>query len=244
VNAAELGNCYADSTRAAAYSKLEFAGTYHLAFRDLPAILAAHARGTRAVDFGCGTGRSTRLLKRCGFGAFGLDVSAQMVAKAQELDSSGDYRVMRDEDFSLVDPGACDVVLSAFTFDNIATFEKKVRLFRGLRGLLAPGGCIVSVVSSPEIYLHEWASFSTKDFPENQDARSGDVVRIITRDCEDSRPVEDILWSDESYRDVYRAAGLVPAQRTAPLADGHEPYEWVSEREIAPWVIWVLKSAQ
>ena len=48
-------------------------------------------------------------------------------------------------------------------------------------------------MSSPEIYLHEWASFSTKEYPENRFARSGDVVRIITKDFADRRPAEDIL---------------------------------------------------
>jgi len=52
--------------------------------------------------------------------------------------------------------------LAAFTFDNIPTMEKKVRLFRGLGSLLESHGRIVSLVSSPEIYMHEWASFSTK----------------------------------------------------------------------------------
>jgi hypothetical protein len=32
----DFANCYEDATRAEAYSKLEFANTYHLAFCDLP----------------------------------------------------------------------------------------------------------------------------------------------------------------------------------------------------------------
>jgi len=31
----------------------------------------------------------------------------------------------------------------------------------------------VLIVSRPEIYTYEWASFSTKDFPENRQAKSG-----------------------------------------------------------------------
>ena len=52
-------NCYDSATRAEAYSKLEFANTYHLAFRDLPDIFRAYVKGTAALDFGCGAGRST-----------------------------------------------------------------------------------------------------------------------------------------------------------------------------------------
>lgn len=154
----------------------------------------------------------------------------------------GDYRLIRDGDFSEFRSGAFDLVLSLFTFDNIAA-EKKVSLFRGLGGLLQPGGRIVSVVSSPEIYVHEWASFSTKDFPDNRSANSGDVVRTIVTDHGDRRPVEDILCTDESYQEVYRSAGLQLLGNYKPLADGDEPYQWVHETRIAPWVVYVLKRA-
>ena len=54
-------------------------------------------------------------------------------------------------------------------------------------------------------------------------------------------PVEDILWTDESYRAVYREASLEAVQVFKPLAKGDEPYSWVSETKIAPWVIYVLR---
>jgi hypothetical protein len=165
-----------------------------------------------------------------------------MVAKAKQLDPSGDYRLIRDGDFSQFNPAACDLVLGAFTFDNIA-MGKKIALFRELAGLLNPEGRIVNVVSSPEIYVNEWASFSTKDFPENRLAHSGDVVRIITTDYADRRPVEDIICTDDAYQEIYREAGLQSVAMYKPLATGGEPYEWVSETRIAPWVIYVLRRA-
>jgi len=119
----------------------------------------------------------------------------------------------------------------------------KTRIFCDLGKLLAPNGTIVSLVSSPEIYTHEWASFTTKDFPENATARSGDVVRIVVTDHQDRRPVEDILWTDESYWAVYREANLQGIQVVRPLAKGDEPYSWVNETTIAPWVIYALRRA-
>ncbi|HVO79523.1 MAG TPA: methyltransferase domain-containing protein [Terriglobales bacterium] len=240
----EFTNCYQDQTRAEAYAKLEFAGTYYLAYRDLPAIFAEHVRGKEAIDFGCGTGRSTRFLREHGFHAIGIDISGDMIRKARQLDPGGDYRLIEDGDFSQFRPQSFDLVLAAFTFDNIAGEEKKVQLFQGLGGLLRPQGRIVMVVSSPEIYLHEWASFSTKDFPENRQARSGDVVKIIVTDHEDRRPVEDIVWTDEAYREVFGRAGLAVVENYKPLATAEEPYAWVSETEVAPWVIYVLQAQQ
>ena len=138
--------------------------------------------------------------------------------------------------------GTFDAVLSAFAFDNIPG-AAKIRIFADLAKLLKTNGVIINIVSSPQIYTHEWASFTTKDFPENASAASGDIVRIITTDHADRRPVEDILWTDESYRAVYRAAGLEMLAMYEPLASGEEPYAWVNETKIAPWVIYVLKRA-
>jgi hypothetical protein len=101
----------------------------------------------------------------------------------------------------------------------------------------------VLIVSRPEIYTHEWASFSTKDFPENQLAKSGEKVRIIVTDHADPRPVEDIVFTDESYREVFEEAHLRLLQKYEPLAREDEPYWWVSELRIAPWAVYVVECA-
>jgi len=68
-------------------------------------------------------------------------------------------------------------------------------------------------------------------------------VKIIVTDHADQRPVEDILWTDESYREVFAAAGLTSIQKYEPLATGNEPYPWISETRIAPWAVYVLERA-
>jgi len=239
----EFSNVYDDEARAKAYAELEFPGTYYLAFRDLPAIIHEHVGGRRAVDFGCGAGRSTRFLRALGFEAVGVDSSEPMLARARERDPGGDYRHAPEGDVGGMAAGAFDLVLSAFTFDNIPTMEKKIALFGSLRRLLAQGGRIVSLVSAPEIYVNEWASFSTRDFPENRAARNGDTVRIVMLDVEDRRPVEDVLWTEEAYREVYERSGLLPLRTYRPLGRQADSIPWVNETTIAPWVIYVLGPA-
>ncbi len=234
-------NCYEDARRAEAYAQLEFANTYYLAYRDLPEIINTHGTGKKALDFGCGTGRSTRFLRKLGFEVTGIDIAPEMIAKAKELDSAGDYRLVKDDDFTGLEKGCFDLVLSAFTFDNISGFLTKMRFFGDLSGLLNDSGKIISVVSSPEIYVHEWASFTTKDYPENRKAQTGDIVRIVTTDFADRRPTEDILCTDEAYREIYERIGLNVRAVYRPLGRQSEPYPWVSETTIAPWVIYVLE---
>lgn len=233
-------NSYADVAYAAAYAKLEFPGTYYLAYRDLPALFAKHVTGQVALDFGCGAGRSTRFLAKLGFDAVGVDIAQEMVREALAIDPANEYHVVGDGNLSRFADDIFDLVFAAFTFDNIATREKKVALFAELARVIRPTGRIVTLVSSPDIYRNEWASFSTKDFPENRQAKCGDVVRIIVTALADKRPVEDILWPDADYRDVYRQASLSVVDVLKPLGKPEDPCEWVNEMTLSPWVIYVL----
>jgi SAM-dependent methyltransferase len=240
----EFSNVYEDARRAEAYAKLEFPGTYYLAYRDLPEIISRYVKGKKAIDFGCGTGRSTRFLQKLGFDVAGLDIAEDMIKKARGFDPQGKYHLIEDGDLGQFERGSYDLILSAFTFDNIPTKERKVKLFAELRNLLNGEGKIVNLVSSPEIYVNEWASFSTKDFPENRKAKCGDKVKIIVTAIDDKRPVEDIIWPDEDYRETYKEAGLKIIETRKPLAREDEPFEWVNETKIAPWVIYVLSKLQ
>jgi SAM-dependent methyltransferase len=235
-----FNNVYEDEERAEAYAKLEFPGTYHLAFRDLPGIFSVHVKGKRAMDFGCGTGRSTRFLKGQGFDTVGVDISGDMIGKARELDPEGEYLVVGDGDLSALGQASFDLILCAFPFDNIAGVDHRAELLRGLGDLLSDEGRIVVLGSTPEMYTNEWLSFSTKDFPENFIAGSGDKVAIIQLDTEDKRPVVDILWFPEDYDLLFKDAGLNLIASYHPLANHDEPWVWVNETRIAPWVIYVL----
>jgi ubiquinone/menaquinone biosynthesis C-methylase UbiE len=237
-----FSNVYDDAERARAYSDLEFPGTYYLGFRDLPALVRKHVRGTRALDFGCGTGRSTRFLKDLGFEVIGVDISPIMLDQARARDPHGDYRLVADGSLAGLGTGTLDLILAAFTFDN-TTEQQKTTALRELRRLLAPGGRLVVLVSSADIYLHEWASFSTRDFPANRSARDGDQVQIVMLDVPDRRPVVDVLCGDAHYRELFGSTSLQVVEAVRPLATGAEGVQWVSETTVSPWSIYVLGGA-
>ena len=233
---------YEDAARAKAYATLEFPGTYYLAYRDLPAIFAEHVTGHRALDFGCGAGRSTRFLKKLGFDAIGIDISSSMIDLATSSDPAGTYRLVGDGDFSTLEPAGFDLVFSAFAFDNIPDAVRRCELLRGLGSLLKSEGRIVLLGSTSDIYTHEWASFTTKAFPENRHAKSGETVRIVMKDVEDGRPVVDLIWFHEDYLNLFAASELDLVAHYTPLGHEDEPYEWLAETSIAPWVIYVLSN--
>jgi SAM-dependent methyltransferase len=231
---------YEDEERARAYATLQFPGTYYLAFRDLPALIRRYNHGSPALDFGCGTGRSTRFLRNLGLSVVGADISQAMLEQARALDPSGEYHLIRDNIAGEFAPGSFDIILAAFTFDNMPT-EAKADALSALRTLLASDGCLLLVVSSPAIYVNEWASFSTRDFPENRHAADGDRVRIIMLDVPDHRPVEDVLCTDAHYRRLFESAALRVLDVQSPLATGEEATRWISETRTAAWTIYVLE---
>jgi trans-aconitate methyltransferase len=173
-------------------------------------------------------------LQRLGYATTGIDISAEMIGFAQQHDPQGNYRLIEDGSFQTLPEGGFDLVQSAFAFDNISGHERRLGIFQGLRNLLDVNGILVNIVSTPEIYTNEWVTFSTRDFPGNKDAKSGDVVEIITTDYSDARPVEDVLWTHEDYLQLFSEAGLEVVCVERPLAAGDEGIDWKSETKIAP----------
>lgn len=236
----QFKNTYSNQTRAESYSKLEFPNTYYLAYRDLPLIISNHVTGKHAIYFGCGTGRSTRFLKQLGFDVTGIDNSYDMLEIARKLDKSVDYHLVSDGNYRYLGLNQFDLIQSIFTFDNIPGWENRTNILSGLCDLLKPSGKLIYLDSTPEIYTNEWASFSTKDFADNWRAKTGDVVRDIMLDVEDRRPVEDIFWSVPDYHKLFEKAELRLEATYKPLGLKEEPYNWVSETKVAPWMIFVL----
>lgn len=236
-----FSNSWDNSIRAESYSSLEFPNTYFLAYRDLPEIIKKHCNGSIALDFGCGAGRSSRFLKNLGYEVVGIDIAQDMLAKAREFDPSGDYHHVSNGNYDLFSDESFDLIQSIFTFDNIPEMATRIRILSSLVKKLKQNGKIIMLDSTPDIYFHEWSSFSTSDFPENKLASDGEIVKIVMTDVPDNRPVEDILWTHQHYLDLFESCGLTLEETYKPLGKPDEGIQWKSELEIAPWVIYVLK---
>lgn len=233
-----IPNAYDDHSRASAYADLGFSGTYYLAFRDVPLLLERHATGRRALDFGCGAGRSTRFLKSLGYDAIGIDVAEPMLRMARERDPDGTYLLVEDDAATGWPDRPFDVVLAAYPFDNIAGHEHRLRLLEAIRRRLAPAGRLLLIASAAELYAHEWLSFTTA-YPENEGARTGDIVRIAITDGDDARPIEDVLWEDSAWREDFASAGFTLIDTHRPIGRADEPYPWGTELTVSPWSVYV-----
>ena len=55
----------------------------YLAYRDLPCLFKNYLIGKTTLDYGCGTGISTKFLFDQGLDVLGLDISEEMIKKAK-----------------------------------------------------------------------------------------------------------------------------------------------------------------
>ena len=233
-------NSWGNEVRSSSYAKLEFPNTYLLAYRELPGIIDRHVQGKNALDFGCGTGRSTRFLKGLNFMVTGIDISQDMLGYAKDLDPSGEYLLISNGSYRHLGEGSFDLIQSIFTFDNIPGWENRILILKELANLLSPKGRMICLDANQELYTNEWASFSTMEFPENRFAKNGDIVKIIMKDVEDMSPVEDILWTESDYYKQFELAGLTLEATYKPMGLESDPCNWLMETSIAPWLIFVL----
>jgi WD40 repeat protein/SAM-dependent methyltransferase len=219
------------------YATLGFDGTYYLGFRDIPALLAKHVTGRKALDYGCGAGRSTRFLKGLGFEAVGVDISMDMLSKAVRQDESGAYHHISSGRLPF-NAATFDLVFSSFVFIEVPTLGDISFILRDIKRVLKADGRFVLLTGPIDRIKGNWVSFSY-DFPENDKVfSSGDTVKLQIR----GTPVVlyDYYWPDEDLRRVFGDIGFKLFEMHKPLGREDDPIEWLDETRYAYAGIYVV----
>jgi SAM-dependent methyltransferase len=219
------------------YADLDIEGTYYLAFAEVTKQAQQWANRNRALDFGCGSGRSTRFLHSLGFAAIGVDVNPHMLGQAQQLDPSGNYQLLTTQ--RLPFPAASlDLIFQSFVLLEYSATAQMLETLKEFNRVLADDGLVVIITGSEEFYSRNWVSFQN-DVPENQTLQSGEQARVSIRETD--IVLFDYYWTDQDYRSVFEEAGFAVVDVLRPLAQGNEMIAWISELEYPCWAIYSLK---
>ena len=115
-------------------------------------LLAELAGDGRALELGIGTGRIALPLAGRGVSVAGIDLSAAMVERLRAK-PGGDAIEVAIGDFATTRvPGEFTLVLLVFnTISNLTTQDAQVACFANAAAHLAPGGCFVIEVGTPDL---------------------------------------------------------------------------------------------
>ncbi|HVR43916.1 MAG TPA: class I SAM-dependent methyltransferase [Thermoanaerobaculia bacterium] len=112
-----------------------------------------HPAPASHLDVACGSGLALAWSAGEGFRAVGLDASLPMLSLARDRAAAlvaGDMRTMPLR-------GEFGLVTSLYdSLNHLLTVRDLIATFRGVRSLLAPGGCFVFDVNHPAIYPRVW----------------------------------------------------------------------------------------
>ncbi len=263
-----------DSELGQQYAQLEHTEpTTWLVLEDLPKLMAQHlahkkrlpllnkqsiqALKWQALDYGCGSGASTRFLAKCGYFVHGVDISAsELMAAQQRPHPNIQYRHITSKwkngglqnSLSSYKPTCFDLVYSSFVFLILSSKAEIIAIFQEIYRVLKNDGIFVFVVASEHLCKYEWVSASNQRYPRNPLARSGKELQIDLRIPTPENPnafltVTDYYWTDTDYQNMLRAAGFNLLQAPhAPIADPHDTRAaWKAELQYPPYVAYIAE---
>jgi ubiquinone/menaquinone biosynthesis C-methylase UbiE len=224
-----------DLEMAKGYALAEFENTYYLGYRDLPLILKKFVRGKKAIDYGCGTGRSTLFLKNLGYEVKGVDISEAMLSLAKEKDPLGEYEKIESGKLSL-ESESLDLVFSCFVFLTVPTFEELNKIFDDIYRVLKKGGILLFVTSSKYLYIKKYISY---DVEPSLDLKSGDEISVHLKDLGVS--FKNTLYLEADYHELFKKVGFELIHFEMPLGLEEDQKRWLDEACYSPYAIYTVR---
>ncbi len=165
--------------------------------------MLGNLKSQTVLDFGCGTGRSSRLLHDWGAQlVIGLDSNPNMIAVAQTLPHQGiEYRLLQAGNLPQVDRA-----FSAFVLMEVESKEKLQQIHRAIAQTLPAGGEYIAITNNAQALPYDSEQISIRpalDF----EWQSGEIV-LATIKGEKPFEFRDHHWTLEDYKKVLETSGF------------------------------------
>ncbi|TXG76896.1 class I SAM-dependent methyltransferase [Candidatus Dojkabacteria bacterium] len=221
------------------YDEREITGITILAYRDLPMLINKHVTGPRALDFGCGTGFSTRLLKSLGFDVIGVDISLNMLSYAWAKKDGIPYAHIQHGKIN-ADENTFDLVLSVMVHFDIPSIAMVEQTQAEISRVLKPGGIFIGVVGSEHLHVNNWSTLMT-DVEKNRNIKSGEVYAAYS--AKHRITFYDYFYADSDYKNVFAKTGLALVETHFPLGEESDDFKWSIETKTPAHAIYVCQKS-
>lgn len=210
----------------------------YLAYKDLPLFLKEFVKGSKALDYGSGTGSSTSFLFNLGFNVIGADISVEMLKQARI--NFPLIKFLNKED--LLTSSLFNFIFSSFVLLELASKKLIIKYLSEVAAFLENDGIFIAITGSEYFYsnLRTWTSFET-NFEENKYLHSGDIVKVILK--EPRMEFYDYYWNNNDYIECFKKAGLEIIKIHHPIGSLEDPYIWKDEMAYSPFTIFIAKKS-
>jgi ubiquinone/menaquinone biosynthesis C-methylase UbiE len=232
------------------YSKFEVSGTSGLPIWRLETLFEQYVtknqisvKEIKALDFGCGTGRTRRWAERVlGLNPAAVDISPEMIDKARELDPSNANSYQLIENGAIPAPNdTYDCIFCIYVLLVIPTVPEMDKVLTEMHRVLKPKGIVWLVTSNEHTHSNErnWVTWFTQ-YAGNTNLFDGKPA--LLRNKATGAEFLDLNWLASTYLPAFQRAGFECLERIDPLAQKNErDTEWKDELSYAPSSIYVLE---
>lgn len=179
--------------------------------------------GADAIDYACGAGHYSRLLKKLGAkSVLGVDLSPAMIAAAQREESENPlgirYKVSDAATAAIF--GSFDVATAAFLFNYAEDERTLARMLGAVAANLRPDGRLIAVLPNPD-FINGRNDMLPYGYVLEEIENNPERLRIRMRFLRDDFSIEFFQWSRQAYEDALERAGFADARWT-PFAVSDE----------------------
>lgn len=204
----------------------------------------------KSLDYGCGTGRPIRHLKKLGIkSVIGCDINEAMLNQARKSDPLGEYiklelpQISEKSDQSLLpfENDTFDFVLSCVVAVETGSKEILQNMFNESGRVLKRGGIFFVIKAPKELYSleanHKWKFFDQK-FPENASITNSHQIKLRFLNM----ILTGFFWSDDYQIECCRKANLKHLYTHDVFGDDErDGIEWLDEKYVPVYKVLIFK---
>ncbi len=185
-----------------AYAKTDQLPHRYLAYRDIPGLIKQYSNGRSALDFGTGTGLSTKFLHDLGLNVLGADINTFMLEKAQES-----FPYIRFFELNKLPNSKFDLVFSSFVLFDMKSKKEIGNYLDKASSFMKKEGIFIAITGSEELYSikRNWIAYDSK-FVKNSQLKSGDIARLKLKNP--AIDFFDYFWKEDDYFECFEKSKL------------------------------------
>lgn len=162
-----------------------------------------------------------------------------MIKEAKQIDSNGDYRLIKSAEIPFAN-NTFDIIFLSYVFLEVENFEEIVNILKELKIVLKKDRNIIIITSIVSNIEDNWLSF-TYNFPENM--KSLDKCQRLKLLIKENNIVfYDYNWTDKEYRKAFQKSQLLLEKLHIPLGNKNDSYNWLDESNKPYCYIYILKN--